>query len=75
MSEAAEGVDDALGGVLVEVSGGFVGEEDVDAQASARAMATCCCWPPDSRVTLRVAMDLSRPRLCSGTVTLADRVG
>ena len=39
-----------LAGVGVEVAGGLVGEDSAGSLTSARAMATRCCWPPESSV-------------------------
>ena len=42
-------VDDRLAGLLVEIAGRLVGEEDGRVpDAIARAIATRCCSPPDS---------------------------
>jgi hypothetical protein len=43
-----EQVDDRFTRVLVEIAGGFVGEDDLAPAARARAMATRCCSPPES---------------------------
>jgi len=40
--------DDLLAGLEVEVTGRLVGEDDPGSFASARAIATLCCWPPES---------------------------
>ena len=39
---------DMVGGVRIEIAGGLVGQQQRGALATARAMATRCCSPPDS---------------------------
>ena len=41
-------VDDRAAGALVEIAGRLVGNEDGGSGATARAMATRCCSPPES---------------------------
>ena len=53
LAELVDGVahegEDLAAGAAVEVAGGLVGEDQLRASdASARATATRCCWPPDS---------------------------
>ena len=47
--EIEEQLDDLLAGLVVEIAGGLVGQDDLRApDARARAMATRCCSPPES---------------------------
>ena len=46
--EFLENAHDLDAGVAVEVAGGLVGENHSGSLTSARAMATRCCWPPES---------------------------
>ena len=41
-------LDDLLAGILIEITGRFVGHQDGRSGASARATATRCCSPPES---------------------------
>jgi len=46
--QALEEGDDLVPGLFVQVGGGLVGQQDPGVLTSARAMATRCCWPPES---------------------------
>ena len=63
---AAEQREDLARALAVEVAGRLVGQQHRRAVTSARAMATRCCWPPDTRLGTEPASS-ARPRSSSSS--------
>jgi hypothetical protein len=62
--ELLQQAQDLVGGLAVEVAGGLVADQQRGSETSARAIATRCCWPPDSSLGLWPARS-DRPTSCS----------
>jgi hypothetical protein len=47
-ADASQQVEDVLAGLPFEAGDGFVRQDDAWSLRDGRAIATRCCWPPDS---------------------------